>query len=409
MAVLRVTGLHSKRLPPATKASKHSAPSSKATRSSEGSSTSKQTAKKNASGATRAYDLRLYDNTMLSDFRRCPRMWFYRHGLGWRPQTPSSALIFGNAWHNAMDVVWRLVCWEKQRKDQLVVAEALKAFEACWEEMDGPLTIEQYEASGYAAARGPVRTVETAHEMLIYYTRDRRSVLTDPDFKLLDIERPFAVPIDPANPDLYYVGRLDKVARVRGKLRIYEHKTTTLGSGSSGFQQRWIASFSPNTQVEGYLYAGSMLYGEPIKDVFVDGALVHASEHGMFRFVPVEKQWQTLDSWLWEAHYWISQVESNKAAMKRHEEACDWAASNDPAASPPPRYLAAWPKNTNVCTDFSGCPYLDVCRVTSDPTQRALPPGFRVEHWSPFDVLKLERIFEGNKLVQSRGAKKEPR
>lgn len=318
-------------------------------------------------------------------------MWFYRHGLGWRPQTPSSALVFGNAWHNAMDVVWRLVCWEKQKKDVLVVAEALKAFETCWEEMDGPLTIEQYEASGYAAARGPVRTVETAHEMLIYYVRDRRSVLTDRDLKLLDIERPFAVPIDPANPDLYYVGRLDKVARVRGKLRIYEHKTTTLGSGTSGFQQRWIASFSPNTQVEGYLYAGSMLYGEPIKDVFVDGALVHQSEHGMFRFVPVEKQWQTLDSWLWEAHYWISQVESNKAAMKEH------AAGS--------RYLAAWPKNTNVCTDFSGCPYLDVCRVTADPTQRALPAGFRVEHWSPFDVLKLERIFDGNKLVQP-GAKK---
>ncbi len=316
-------------------------------------------------------------------------MWYFRHGLGWRLETPASALVFGSSWHEAMDEVWRLICWEKVKKkhDADIVDKALAKFEAKWEEDGGPQTIEDFEDKGYRGT--PVRTVATAHEMLIGYVRQRRSVLTSPDFKLLDIERPFAVPVDPANPSLFYVGRLDKVTRVNGKIRIYEHKTTSMGSGSNGFQQRYIDSFSPNSQVDGYLFAGSLLYNEPVKSVYVDAALVHMNEHDTFRFIPIEKQWQQIDAWLWEAHHWIAQLEASKRAAARYIAGFD-EEDDQPRG---PKYLPAFPRNTNVCTDFSGCPYVNVCRVVADPSQSEVPPGFKQEFWSPFDVLKLESVF----------------
>ncbi|MBU2249242.1 MAG: PD-(D/E)XK nuclease family protein, partial [Gammaproteobacteria bacterium] len=43
------------------------------------------------------------DSSKLKDFKRCPRYFFYRHVLGWQSQTPNNHLVFGSAWHEAME------------------------------------------------------------------------------------------------------------------------------------------------------------------------------------------------------------------------------------------------------------------------------------------------------------------
>lgn len=121
-----------------------------------------------------------HDNTQVSDYRRCPRYFYFRHELGWVPDTTKAALAFGGSWHRAMDHVWPNINGEH------VVDLAYDAFLLAWigeynlphpDEM-GPAEIEQF------GMRHPF----TAQEMLINYVAARRDWITE--CELLATERP---------------------------------------------------------------------------------------------------------------------------------------------------------------------------------------------------------------------------
>lgn len=317
-----------------------------------------------------------YDNTRLTDFKTCPRYYYFRHERDWVLDTPKVPLIFGLAWHSAMDVVWKLLCTEETQnlRSQEVAEQAFEAFKSIWIENGMP---EEPPLEDYGFK---MRNLGTALEMLYEYVEARRDLLIRPDFRLIAIEQPFAVPLsDNPNETAFYVGRFDKVFALDGRIYIGEHKTTSLYKREGGFRSNFLDSFSPNSQIDGYLYAAHLLYGDDLKAVWVDAALVHTSVHDAFTFIPVERQFEQLDAWLWEARTWIGQVEGCKGAMH---------------AEQPGPYLVSWPKNTNNCINYgSTCPYMDLCKMWPNPeTQRDTPPGYRSEHWSPFDVLGLEKL-----------------
>jgi hypothetical protein len=330
---------------------------------------------------------RFYDNTRVSAMKRCPRYYYYRHMRDWTPEVTGPALVFGSSWHESMDVVWRMMGEEKNSDTIEVATEAIKAFNAKWVE-EGMLSIEELGPDDMAKLK--MRHPGTAMEMIYNYCDTRKAFLNDPELEIVAIEQPFAVPLDPSDPDLFYVGRLDKVFRKRGKLFIGEHKTSSLYSKSSGFRSTWIDSFSPNSQVDGYLFAARILYGE-CEALWIDGALVHANIHDVFKFIPVDRADQQLDAWLWETRYWIDMIESNKSAMfdLLSSHADESGNPTDLGALP---YMPVFPKNCNSCMDFAGCSYLDLCKMWPNPVERDLPLGYKQEHWSPFEVLELEKI-----------------
>ena len=43
------------------------------------------------------------DSTKLQEYIACPRSYFYKYVLGWKPEEPSIHLIFGTSWHIAME------------------------------------------------------------------------------------------------------------------------------------------------------------------------------------------------------------------------------------------------------------------------------------------------------------------
>ena len=57
--------------------------------------------------------IRLYDNSRLTLFDSCHRKFFLSNELGWSLSGTSIAPGFGNCWHSAMDVVWKLLCVEE--------------------------------------------------------------------------------------------------------------------------------------------------------------------------------------------------------------------------------------------------------------------------------------------------------
>lgn len=318
--------------------------------------------------------LRLYDNTRLSDFKRCPRLFYYRHVRNWRRDGTRVALAFGSAWHSAMEVVWAMLI-ANERPNNEVAEVAMTAFIDTWtrEGMPAPADID-YEQEQELSPRTPGNALEMIHA----YIETRSPQLRSGELELISVERPFAVPLDPNDPTLFYVGKIDKIVRTKSKWRAIEHKTTTAYSKGSKFRGSFVDSFSPNSQVDGYLYALHMLSPGAVDGVWVDAALVHKTEQG-FKFIPIDRQLEQLDSWLWETRSWIDQVEANKARLEE-------TGTQD-------RYMPAFPKNTNSCHDFNtSCSYLDLCKAWSNPVGKPLPPGFVEDKWDPLEHLNMEQL-----------------
>jgi len=326
--------------------------------------------------------LRLYDNTRLSDFRRCPRFFFFRHIMGWVMSGERRApLVFGGAWHAAMDILWGSVAEGETRKQTL--ASSYAAFVAYWTENGMP---HPSEIDLALAEEMSPRTPMNAKEMLEgYYDKRFRSIR---EVEILEIERPFAVPLTPDDPTLFYIGRIDKVVKPSpSSVRGIEHKTTTsmrLQNKVHKISGLFAESFSPNSQVDGYLYALHLLFPEEKGvDVWVDAALVHKVGED-FMFIPVDRQIQHLDSWLWEVHYWVDSIE-------RQKENLATASSED-------RYLAAFPKDTRSCFDFNtACPYLGLCKARSNPLTwgAEAPGGYKEEKWDPLSHIGTPKELVG--------------
>jgi len=132
------------------------------------------------------------------------------------------------------------------------------------------------------------------------------------------------------------------------------------------------------------LYALHMLWPGQVQGVWIDAALVHRNETN-FLFIPIEKQQNQLNSWLWETNYWISQIQA-------HTEALAECSPSDP-------FLASFPKQTGSCQDFNkNCEYHDICRFKPNPASIAAPPnGFHEEIWNPLVETGAEKLLSGVK------------
>jgi hypothetical protein len=312
--------------------------------------------------------VRLYDNTMLSDFKRCPRYFYYRHELGWKPKGAEPALAFGSAWHAAMEVVWegfRL----RNLSPKDMAGEAHNAFINYWvnEGMPHPSEID-YQLEQELSPRTPGR----AFEMLLAYIEQRSRVIKE--MEIVSIEKPFAVPLDPNDENLYYIGLIDKIVKRHGKILGIEHKTSSAYKKDGPFRGGFVDSFSPNAQVDGYLYALHLLFPGKVGGIWVDATLVHKQEEG-FLFIPVERRLEHLDSWLWEVRWWISQVEGERL--------------REALVSPENTTMKAFAKNTNSCFDFQrSCPYLELCKSWGNPKGKELPLAYERKGWNPLVHVK---------------------
>lgn len=320
--------------------------------------------------------LRLYDNTRLSDHDTCNRKFYLRHVQHFVPDSPGIALAFGSAWHAAMDIVWQAM---REYDDATLVEIAYEAFLQEWVDNWSLPTMEQ--ATDEDKDKLGNRNDKTALNMLSNYIPQRRRFISD--CEIIAIEMPFAVPLDPNDPTLFYVGRIDKVVKWEGRIWGLDHKTTSLYKKDGFFRSDFVDSFSPNSQMDGYMHALRMKYGESAKGFLIDAALVHKTVHNGFMFIPIERALAQMNAWLWEAHQKIEKVEHNKALLEHQREANEHR-----------DFLAAFPKNTSACGHYGGCPYMYLCKVVANPDAlEHVPDGYRKEKWEPFEELGLEDIF----------------
>lgn len=333
----------------------------------------------------------LYDNTRLSDAKSCLRYYLLRHIYHWSPVGDRLPLTFGSGWHAMMEVVWPahkdLYGPSNSKKD--VIDAAYAAFLKVWME-EGKQPHPDDMSPDDLDAASP-RTPMIALEMLYGYIDARENIFTDPSFSVLAVEAPFIVPLDPENESLWYVGRMDKEFMYRKRAYAGEHKTTALYRVNGGFSSDWVDSWSMDDQTDGYGYNMLHKYGKQSGGVWIDGALVHKKVHEFFKIIPLEKQPQQLDAWLYDTHTWIDSIEANKEVLAEREQ----------LDTP---YLAAFPRNRRSCVGKYGkCAFFDLCRAHANPAKikDQVPLGFEVSPWQPFDQLKLEGIINRADVADS--------
>lgn len=306
-----------------------------------------------------------FDNTRLSDFKDCPRQYFIRHVLGWRISGTADALVFGLAWHEGMDIVWKHA---KQVDKRTLTELAFGAFTDMWEANGFPTDMSFGGYDRYGA-----RTPGTAKEMYYNYADQRWKMLQEAE--VVAIEQPFAVPM-PGLEDTWYVGRLDKVVNWASNNLILEHKTTTAYAIQGNFRTDYVESWYAAPQIKGYQFAGNLFY-KNVDAVWVDAALVHKKIHDAFKFIPIAHHVELLKEWIETTGRWISMV-----LEATHNYNSGTSVSK------------CFPKNENHCFGkFGQCPFLDICRSTPDPSKLdTVPFGYVEEKWEPFNILKLDQL-----------------
>lgn len=304
---------------------------------------------------------KIYDNSMLSSYKDCPRKYQLRYQLHWRSAGTAIPLVFGLSWHAGQDGVWQYA--RKLGGQQELINTAMAKFLEVWEEegMQADMSLEDIE-------RYAPRTPAVAHEMYTNYIETRWKMLMEA--KVIAVEQPFAVPM-PGHEDTWYVGRLDKVIDFNGQVLVLEHKTTTAYKKDGGFQSSYVESWYTDSQVKGYQFGGG-LYFDGLQQVWVDAALVHKKEHNHFRFIPVAHQVNIIEEWIKDTGNWIDRVQAD---FDR----------------------GYFPKNENSCMGkYGACTFINICRTTPDNAlPKEPPPGFMIEKWEPFDLLELERLSGG--------------
>jgi len=340
---------------------------------------------------------RLYDNSRLEDYRKCERMFYWRHVRDLRHELTGLELVFGQAWHSAMDTVWAACCRvrgtapiiTKLEDAPAIVQEAMKAFRTIWCE-EHNLPDEDDQSTLNSKGRPPARSAIVARAMLHHYIIERLPFMAN--FDLLEVELPFAVPLsaEPTDDNLLYVGKIDKVVRnVEGQVFGIEHKSTGWYDAQRTFRALWEDGFNPNSQIEGYFHALRMLYGDSFHSITVDGALVHQGHvtkpeqfQTAFTLLPMRRIPVQLEAWRWETHRRINYLEADKEAL---------AQCHDSEA-----VMKAFPKKTEACTlYFRKCPYMDLCRTVANPLRLPddpPPAGYCKEHWSPIEPLHLGKL-----------------
>lgn len=285
------------------------------------------------------YDV--YDSSKIQQFMDCPRKYFINQVLGLTENMPNVHLVFGSAWHEAMDVLFE----DGIKESNLDLA--VEAFSETYKS-DFPTS---FGLHGYDS-----KTMGNARKALKEYIQIYKNM----EYELLHTEAAGTVPLD---DDIWIVVKMDKILRDRRGVRSFEHKTT--GRKSKAWMNKWESI----TQVGSYDHALRIMFPDEAGGIVIDGMVLRKSGNECVR-IPITKtqdQWQL---WLWETKHWAEQIYWNFAQLQ--------------AASLNDRALEAFPRNPMSCGHF-GCDHPEICNYQCNPLQfiDELPPGYKREFWDP--------------------------
>lgn len=288
------------------------------------------------------------DSSKINDFLVCPRGYFYEYMLGWRSTALNNHLVFGEAWHRAMEHLLLA-----GYSDEAVRVAYNEAFLPYYRSIFAQDTDDMY------SPKTPANALKALSAYTIWHEEDFQK------YEVLYTEIAGTVPIDDRRVLDFRMDSILRETESRKYLSL-EHKTK-----KSSFTQRWHEQWEMSVQIGTYTHALYCLYPmEEVKGIMVNGVGFLKTKLDHVRL----PQWRTprqMQVWLWNVLEHVNMIE---AEMERLSECKD---SDE--------VLMAFPTHSTSCDKWFGCPYLDFCTTWSNPLQKCAEPpmGFEINFWNP--------------------------
>lgn len=290
------------------------------------------------------------DSTKLQCYCACPRQFFYEYVLGWRREYTSNHLIFGRAWHEALEHLYKT----KFAPEEVPVA---------YEKFLANYRSELPESTD-SWFKG--KTPDNALLALVEYTKEWAEDAYEID--VLDTEVGGKVGI---GQDREITVKLDLVGYRDGKIMALEHKT---GSQAG---ETWANQWKLSIQIGAYLHSLMACYPCEGYDptIFVNGTFFYAKSRKFLR-VAMQRTGAAMLNWLTTVHTLFDQIEGDFAKLAN-------CSDSDPV-------MDAFPMHPTACTSYAGCQFHDLCTCVSNPLRYVGEPitGYTEYWWDPLAEVK---------------------
>jgi len=308
----------------------------------------------------------IIDPSKMKNYIECPRSFFYRHILGWVGENPNNHLVFGQAWHIAME---HLLLNGYSPESVLIAGNKLE--ESYRREFSG-------ESDDLYSPKTPFRAILALNEYGNKYKNDLDK------YEVLYTETHGAVPVS-EKFILFY--RIDSILRDKehGYIFSLEHKTGTT------FSNKWAMQWPLSMQVGAYCHALYCLFppGE-VRGVKINGTFFKRTKAPLFEFerVPCWKGPNQMLIWFENVNTYIHDLDRDFATLE--------------GAKDSDAVLKAFPMRPTSCDNYYGCPYHDFCTTWSNPLQKADEPpiGFKCEFWDPRTEVKENEEVKGFQPIE---------
>ncbi len=291
------------------------------------------------------------DSSKVQDFMVCPRMYFFKYILGWKIDTANLNLVFGEAWHRAMETLLKLYELEGGYYSRAVETAIDNDLTPYYRESFG----EQFDLT---TPKNPGNALVAMKRYIEQYQTDR--------FKVLHTEVAGSVLIN-SSPERNISFRMDAVVEEDNKITVFEHKTSGILYGF------WADQWQTMPQIGTYLHAAYTYYGDKVKQLIVNGSFFRKKGNEHVR-VPILRSAERLNAWLYMMNYWFEQIERQMDQLAKDSE-------DD-------QIMQSFPMCGKSCIQYmKPCIYQDFCIAWPNPLARCseLPQDWKVEFWNPLE------------------------
>lgn len=313
----------------------------------------------------------ILDASKLKRYKECPRKFFYTYILGWTSATPNNHLVFGSAWHVALEHLYL------NRFSQKSVLEAHVLFLEHYRAVFPAETDELFQP----------KTPENGTDSLTAYAETYRRDLED--FRVLYTELGGVMLVSPERT-MTFKHDVILMHESTGDVVARDYKT------AQRHYTNWGEHWELSTQMQTYLHALHCLYPDQAEmSIIVDCAFFYATDKKRpprateFATHMIAKTHDQMQAWLDDTNEWIDRMDYDKYALIHHDD------TDQPT-------MRSYPKNDNACFNYGRrCQFFDFCTAWANPLTRCDEPpiGFNVEWWDPLAQPEIRQTVDLTKEV----------
>jgi hypothetical protein len=306
----------------------------------------------------------VYDAHLIKTFRSCEekfRLFEIEHIVG---KQSKAAPAFGIAFHEGV-ASYRLAKRAKLSY-QVALKKAQEDFLTAYKKHMPPEALSEVMTD---AKRGP----QNGLRLLTGYVNHYEPIGTE----WLHVEVPFALYLGPVttpvgDKDLIYVGIIDGVGQLNGRIDVNDIKTTGMFANDS-----WLEGFKMDQGLLGYMVAAREVLGIDTHYASIHGIWIQGEPKNPSKAKPLDEYFMTKEIY-WDDDQ-IAEWQMNTISTVKKIERAKFEESFD----------KDYGQN---CGAFGGCAYRGLCSVTPRFRKQMVEMDYERKIWTPLEDERLQPV-----------------